>query len=194
MNAGPPTGPARTPARPGPTALVGPIALVVAALVLAVACSSGDSSSGTTTTTAPRTTTTTGGPPAGATEQGLRSLEVGQCFDLPKDDPEADDRAVWVVQCTDPHTHEVYDLVRYEGPVLKGGGYAGTAAVQDWAEQACFGRFEAFVGIPWTRSSLEIETWWPSEESWGRGDRTVICTVFPESGGATAGTQRGTKR
>ncbi len=167
---------------------------IVLTVLLVAGCSSGERASSTTTTAERTTTTATSGPPAGATEQGLRSLDAGQCFDLPKDDPEADDKAVWVVGCGDPHTHEVYDVVRYDGPVLRGGGYAGTAAVQDWAEQACFGRFEAFVGIPWTRSSLEIETWWPSEESWGRADRTVLCTVFPETGSTTTGTERGTAR
>jgi len=157
-----------------------------------VGCSSDEPTTSSTTTTE-ATTTTAAGPPAGATEAGLRGLEVGTCFVLPEDDdPEAQDRAVWVIDCANPHTHEVYDVVDYDGPVLKGGGYAGVDAVQDWAEQACFGRFEAFVGIPWTRSTLEIETWWPSEESWGRGDRTVICTVFPETGGSATGSRRGT--
>lgn len=179
--------PLRAPVR---VALIGVAAIVIA--IGASACSSDDTAA-TTTTTTEATTTTVAGPPAGATEQGLRSLEVGQCFDLPKDDPQAEDRAVWVVNCSDPHTHEVFDVVTYDGPVLKGGGYAGAAAVQDWAEQACYGRFEAFVGVPWTRSSLEIETWWPSQESWGRSDRSVICTVFPETGGNATGTQRGSK-
>jgi len=170
------------------------LALALTLALALVACSSGDSPSSERSTTTAVTTTAPAGPPAGATEEGLRSLEVGQCFDLPQDDPAATDRAVWVVGCTDPHTHEVFDVVDYAGPTLKGGGYAGTAAVQDWAEQACFDRFEAFVGVPWTRSTLEIETWWPSQESWGRSDRSVICTVFPETGGNTTGTQRGTAR
>jgi hypothetical protein len=170
------------------------IVAVTTAVVVSTSCSSGDSSSGRSTTTARPTTTAAAGPPAGATAEGLRSLKAGQCFDLPADDPEAEDRAVWVVDCSQPHTHEVFDVVTYAGPVLKGGGYAGTAAVQDWAEQACYDRFEPFVGIPWTRSDLEIETWWPSEESWGRSDRTAICTVFPQNGGRTTGTQRGAGR
>jgi hypothetical protein len=170
-----------------------PVLTAAFVLVGALGCSSGDTSTATTTT-ARVTTTTVAGPPAGATEQGLRELQVGQCFEQPDDDLEAQDRAVWVIDCADPHTHEVYDVVRYEGPVLKGGAYAGTAAVQDWAEQACYGRFEGFVGTPWTRSSLEIETWWPSEESWGRSDRTVICTVFPENGSRATGSQRGSAR
>lgn len=169
------------------------VAAVLAGCTVA-ACSSDRGSSGRTTTSASTTTTAAAGPPAGATAEGLRSLDPGQCFDLPKDDPEAEDRAVWVVDCAQPHTHEVFDVIPYAGPVLKGGGYAGTAAVQDWAEQACFERFEPFVGVPWTRSDLEIESWWPSEESWGRSDRSVICTVFPQNGGRTTGTQRGAGR
>lgn len=181
----------RSPAGRGGHAIT--VAVIAVIVVLAASACSSDDTATTTTTTTEATTTTAAGPPAGATEQGLRSVEIGQCFDLPQDDPGAEDRAVWVVNCADPHTHEVFDIVTYEGPVLKGGGYAGTAAVQDWAEQACYGRFEAFVGVPWTRSTLEIETWWPSQESWGRSDRSVICTVFPETGGNTTGTQRGSK-
>ncbi len=174
------------------------IRLVAAPLLLAVAvtssCSGDDSSASTTTEDTVAPTTAAPGPPPGATEEGLRSLEVGQCFDLPTDDPEAEDRAVWLIACTDPHTHEVFDLVEYGGTVPKGGGYPGEATVQDWAEQACFDRFEPFVGLPWTRSALEIEVWWPSEESWGRTDRTVLCTVFPETGGRVTGTLRGSER
>jgi hypothetical protein len=172
-----------------------PVLAVLLALLapIGAACSSGDTATTSTSSTASTTTAATG-PPAGATEEGLRSVAIGQCFELPRDDPEAQDRAVWIIDCADPHTHEVFDIVDFAGPELKGGGYAGAAAVQDWAEQACFDRFEAFVGVPWTRSNLEIETWWPSAESWGRNDRKVICTVFPQSGGRTTGSQRGTGR
>lgn len=156
-------------------------------------CSGGSaahtSTASTTAATAPAT-----GLPAGATPVGVRDLRTGQCFDVPKDDPDATDRAVWSLPCTDVHTHEVYDEVAYGGPSVKGGGYAGTAVVQDWAEQACFDRFEQFVGKPWTTSSFEIETWWPSADSWGRGDRVVVCSVFPSDGGHTTGTARGADR
>lgn len=159
------------------------------------ACSGGsDRAASTTTTTTKVTTTMAPALPAGATAAGLRDLQTAQCFDLPKDDPGALDRAVWVLPCTDPHTHEVTEVIPYGGPVVKGGGYPGTAVVQDWAEQACFARFEAFVGKPWTTSSFEIQTWWPSEESWGRSDRKVICTVFPSDGSHTTGSARAAKR
>ena len=58
----------------------------------------------------------------------------------------------------------------YEGEGAgRGTDYPGAATVQDWSEQACFDRFEAFVGVRWTLSELDIAVWWPSEESWASG-------------------------
>ncbi|MBS1836273.1 MAG: septum formation family protein [Actinobacteria bacterium] len=163
--------------------------------LIAAGCSQ---SSGTIRTTTSRPQSSTTAPstamPTGATATGLRDLRTGQCFVVAKDDPAAADRAVWVLPCSDPHTHEVTDEVTYAGPTVKGGAYPGAPVVQDWAEQTCFDRFESFVGRPWTTSSFEIETWWPSEESWGRNDRKVLCTVFPADGGRTTGTARGADR
>jgi hypothetical protein len=169
---------------------------VAACLVLAGGgCSSdepntSDDAAGGTSTTTPEVTLPDG-PPPGATEQGFRSLEVGDCFDL-IDELEAADRAVWLFDCSLPHSFEVYDIVEYEGEGAgPGTPYPGAATVQDWAEQACFDRFEAFVGIRWTLSELEIQVWWPSEESWGRTDRSVICAVMSQTGDDLVGTQRG---
>lgn len=166
-------------------------ALVAVASVAVIGCSRGGGTTKATTTTA-EVTTTTFALPAGATATGLRSIESGQCFELPKDDPAAQDRAVWVLPCTDPHTHEAYAVLTYDGTAVKGGGYPGTNVVQDWAEQSCYAAFEEFVGVEWTASSFDIETWWPSAESWGQKDRKVICSVYKSSGGRSTGTARGT--
>lgn len=168
-------------------------AAALCVLTTTAACSGGSSGTTSSTTTTGATTSTTAGLPAGATAVPMRGMQVGQCFDRPKDDPEAIDRAVWVMPCSDPHTHEVNDLVAYAGPTAKG-AYPGTPVVQDWAEQTCFSRFEPFVGRSWTTSSFEIQTWWPSQDSWGKGDRTVICSVFPSDGGHTTGSARGANR
>ena len=127
----------------------------------------------------------------GATQAGLRDISAGQCFELPRNDAAADNRAVWVVDCNGPHTYEVYDVITYGGTEPKGGAYPGIDAVQAWSEQACFDRFQGFVGIPWTRSSFDIQSWWPSDESWAQGDRSDVCALFAESGGRVSGSQRG---
>ena len=131
-------------------------------------------------------------PPPGAVETGLRELETGQCFDTIDDDL-VDDLAVWVFDCAQPHSYEVYDVVTYEGDGAgRGTSYPGAATVQDWSEQACYDRFEGFVGVRWTLSELDISVWWPSEESWGRADRSVICSVVSDEGDPLTGTQRAT--
>jgi hypothetical protein len=171
-------------------------AAALLALAVSPGCSADDRPAElpTSTTAVPAETTAPRGPPPGATERGLRELEIGDCFDR-IDEPEVGDRAVWRLDCADPHTREVYDLVAYEGEGATGGTpYPGVAVVQDWAEQACYDRFEAFVGVRWTLSELEIEVWWPSEESWGRGDRSVICTVMSSTGNSLLGSQRGVAR
>ena len=169
--------------------------LLAGALLVLGACS-GDGGDSATTTTAtpaagPAATTAPAGPPPGATEVGLRELEVGDCFDL-VDDPMAADRAVWLLDCAEPHTHEVYDVLDYEGEGAGGGEpYPGVPVVQNWSEEQCYARFEGFVGTRWTLSELEIEVWWPSAESWDLMDRSVICTVFSPTGDPLTGTQRG---
>lgn len=179
-----------------------PGAAVAAALALAVlvgSCSGDDGAEesadgdGTSSTSAP-TSAAPGMVPEGAVEAGLRELAAGDCFD-PIADPAVTDLAVWRVDCEVPHTHEVYDVVPYEGEGAGGGTpYPGAAVVQDWSEQACFDRFEAFVGVRWTVSELDIAVWWPSEESWGRGDRSVVCAVVSQTGDRLTGSQRGTAR
>ncbi len=175
--------------------------VALSALVLvfgALGCSGGDADDGgahdaeqTTTTEAPVTTVPPGVPP-GATEIGFADLETGGCFEV-IDDPVVSDLAVWSVDCATPHTFEVYDQFTYEGDT-DDGGYPGAAAVQDWSERACHDRFEAFVGTRWTLSELEIQLWWPTEESWDRGDDTVICAALEESGDKVTGTLRGVAR
>ncbi len=174
------------------------VALAAALLCTLAGCSDGEGGAdGATTSSAPTTAppeTTVSTLPEHATEQGLRDVEVGDCFQL-IDDPLAQDKAVWSLPCEDPHTYEVYEVLDYEGEGAEGGTpYPGVPIVQDWSEQACHDRFEAFIGVRWTLSELDIQVWWPSEESWGRGDRTVICTVFSPSGDLLRGSQRGTGR
>lgn len=181
------------PLRPGALAALAATLVVVAVLVGAGCSSGGDGDrTGSTATSAPATTAPATLPP-GAVAEGLRSLRPGQCFLLPTDDPAAEDRAVWLVGCDQPHTHEVVDVVEYGGG-SDGGRYPGVEAVRAWAEDACYVRFEPFVGRAWTRSELDLELWWPSEESWELGDRSVICTVFPADRSPVTGTVRGSAR
>lgn len=183
--------PAPAPRRVRPTRTVLVAALLASAALALGACGSGSSSTSSSTTSERETTTTTDpdAPPEGAVAKGLNSLQVGQCFLPVTGNDAAEDRAVWVVECSDPHLFELYARLRYTGPGAASGGFPGSTTVQNWAEQKCFDEFEGFVGVPWTRSDLEIQTWWPSLQSWGKPDRTVLCAVTPADGGLTTGSQ-----
>ena len=175
-------------------------AVVLAGLLVTsvVSCSGGDGGdddrpTSTTGSTAVETTTGSDTAPSSQTT-GLREIEVSQCFDT-IDDPVAADRAVQVIDCAEPHTYEVYDVLSYDGEGSgRGTSYPGEATVQNWAEQACFDRFETFVGVRWTVSELDIRAWWPSAESWARADRSVVCAVMSDTGEKLTGSQRGVNR
>ena len=77
------------------------------------------------TTSTSTSTTAAPGVPDGAVATPMKALTVGQCFVIPIDDAPADGRAVWVVDCAQPHTHEIYDIVDYAGPTVKGDDYPG---------------------------------------------------------------------
>lgn len=172
------------------------LALLAVALLLTAGCTGDDKGTTTTSDPAPSTnppTTAAQGPPVGAVETGWSDLEVGSCFD-PIDDPAADDLAVWSIACELPHRYEVFDIFEYTGEGAGGTAYPGVAVVQNGAEEQCFSRFESFVGTRWTLSELDIAVWWPSEDSWARGDGSVICAVVDNTGRRLEGTQRASNR
>ncbi|MEX0768626.1 MAG: septum formation family protein [Microthrixaceae bacterium] len=179
-----------------------PLLILLAAALLIGACSddsSTDKESASTSSTAldagsNTVTTTAPGPPPGSILEGFKELEVGDCFEE-LTEPTAEDRAVWLLDCGQPHSYEVFLLTDYQGPGAgRGTSYPGTSAVQDFSEQVCFDQFEAFVGLRWTLSDLDIRAWWPTQESWERADRQVICTVVLQSGEPLTQTQRGSAR
>ena len=65
-------------------------------------------------------------------------------------------------------------------------------AVSNDAEARCFEVFPEFMGVTWEQSDYDIQTWWPSEQSWvTKRDRTVLCAVYKVTGGRTKGSVRG---
>jgi hypothetical protein len=184
------------PAVRRPLPLAGLVAVVCSAMVcgaVLAGCGGGGADPADTTTAAPTTTVAPTVPPPPGEAVGWADLGVGDCFDAVTD-PDAADLAALRIDCAAPHRYEVYDVVELDLELPVGGGYPGAEAVRRRAEELCVERFEAFVGVRWTVSELDLEAWWPSESSWGRGDSSVICAVMELSGDAMTGTQRGTAR
>lgn len=170
------------------------LAATAAVSIVAAGCFDGSLTADPTTTTATPTTTTL--VPPGILSR-LDQVLPGQCFD-PLPDRDQRPFAVLAIPCEKPHRNEIFDRISYRGdngkPAPRGAAYPGETAVRTMAEQACYSRFETWMGIPWTASDFDIETWYPSSTSWDGGDRSITCTVMEFRGRPTKGSVRGSKR
>jgi len=106
-------------------------------------------------------------------------LAVGDCL-VPPTKVQADLSFVKTVACSAPHTQQVFALVRLPGAA--GASYPPLTSLQEEANGECLNRFQGFVGVPYTRSSLFITYMLPSVGSWSAGDRTVVCILESVNG------------
>ncbi len=120
-------------------------------------------------------------------------LAVGDCWDAADGDantaPSGEFLLFDEVPCERAHHAEVFALVPYEGTQ-----YPGDEALERYADEQCLFRFAQFTGIHFDRSALGMELSWPSASGWVRGDRTVTCSVYEESGIPLFGTGAGAGR
>ncbi|HTN99751.1 MAG TPA: septum formation family protein [Microthrixaceae bacterium] len=171
----------------------------LAALVLLISCGGGgpetpEKPKGDDPVVTAPATTAVQGPPPGAQLSPIQDLEVGACFNSVPDQASGE-RAVWTFNCADPHTFEAFAIIDYDADGSgRGSPYPSATVVQNFSEQACYAQFEPFVGIRWTVSDLDIKIWWPSNESWDRNDRQIVCAVVSTTEPKLTGTQRGVAR
>ena len=120
-------------------------------------------------------------------------MAVGQCFDEVADEG-AQPFAVASLRCEDPHTFEAYLRADLQSAAASGKGapYPGELTVANAAEEQCAASFEAFMGLSWEASDYEIRSWWPMQQAWEGGDRSILCAVYRVTGGTTIGSARGT--
>lgn len=121
--------------------------------------------------------------------QAALLVDEGQCFDNPDGRSEIVTN-VDIVDCDDPHDNEMYAVVAYPDQ----GSHPGDDVIRDFADETCIQRFEEFVGFDYLASELDLGYFWPTDESWDAGDRTVQCFVFELDGSQSAGTLQGAAR
>lgn len=46
-------------------------------------------------------------------------------------------------------------------------------------EDACFDNFKSYVGKSYSESSLEVTAMYPTEQTWAKGDRDIVCVALP---------------
>jgi hypothetical protein len=99
------------------------------------------------------------------------NLEVGTCFD---DTDETEVSNVPVVDCSEPHDNEVFAVFDYTETDTFPGGTEMNAAAQD----LCVAEFEAYVGLGYLESELNVFPITPTQGSWDDGDREIICALY----------------
>lgn len=128
-----------------------------------------------------------------AGEIDVFELQVGDCVDGLADDADGatDEQVsrVRVMPCEQEHSDEIFAAV----PIPDGDEYPGDEDIMELANTGCYDRFEEFVGVPWSDSELDFGFLAPTAESWGEGDREILCTVGHPNRTLT-GTLEGTNR
>ncbi|MFK0255509.1 septum formation family protein [Streptomyces sp. NPDC090445] len=124
---------------------------------------------------------------AGPAFTDVEELRVGDCFttedDLTKDGESAG--SVRIVSCDKAHEGEVYAVFN-----LPDGPYPGKEKVARMAEEKCSGKALAgYAGDTAKLAGRTVFSYDPSDATWARGDREVICFV-----GVTTGTTTGSVR
>ncbi len=107
-------------------------------------------------------------------ETSVFDLEAGYCFSTESDQLET----VLVVGCEQPHEYEVFALVDH--PAGDSEAYPGDDVLLEYADTECRPPFEEYVDRDYETSIWYITSLTPSAETWGEGDREVVCTVNQE--------------
>jgi hypothetical protein len=81
-----------------------------------------------------------------------------------------------VVDCAEPHTHEVFYSGRYPEASFD------SEKIASYANSTCLAQFTPYVGIDYARSRYQYLHIVPTQESWTRdNDRDVVCVAFEEN-------------
>jgi hypothetical protein len=103
-------------------------------------------------------------------------LKIGECFD----DPAGATRITDVQHhpCTESHTAEVV----YLGSLPDGDkNFPTTATVQEWVRTNCVPAWSTYTGKDFdSELTLALGFYQPSPESWGSGDRKMVCYAIRE--------------
>ena len=120
------------------------------------------------------------------TDTDAFSIKVGDCLNDAEVAEEVS--SVPVVDCSEPHDSEAYASI-----MMPDGDFPGGDAVTAAAQEGCLAEFEGYVGIPYEESTYDVSFYFPTEASWGGGDREILCTVYDPSGKTTGSAQGSNK-
>jgi hypothetical protein len=124
-----------------------------------------------------------------SSETSVFDLSVGDCFNDQEDLTVSEVSRVATVDCSEPHDNEIYFEYSMTDAV-----FPGNDAAMDSAVARCLEEFDAFVGIDYSVSELELFPITPTSVSWAEGDRVVYCAIYELDLSKLEGTVRGARR
>jgi len=121
-------------------------------------------------------------------ETSVFALQVGDCFD---DDQTFAETVTEVdtVECSEPHDNEIY----YEYS-MNNTSFPGDDAALEAGANRCLDEFDAFVGVDYLDSELDLFPITPTSESWEQGDRVVYCALYALDLSKLTGSMEGSRR
>ena len=116
-------------------------------------------------------------------------LQVGDCFDVPSGEQADVISSIQHHPCTESHTGEVFFIATYTGSDTT---YPATSDFDQFAETACTPAFETYVGTALDSDpDLDAGYFYPPEDGWSSGDRTILCYLERADGGAMTKSVKG---
>jgi hypothetical protein len=104
-------------------------------------------------------------------EVSLTSLRPGDCIERLEEGPAS--TTVPAVPCAEPHEGEVYAIFD-----LADGDWPGDEAVWEEAESGCVDRLFDYSPTAYEDEQIDIFYVHPTSDTWGTGDREVVCVTY----------------
>lgn len=114
------------------------------------------------------------------------TIAVGDCLNDENIEGEVSD--VVKVDCAEEHNSEAYASI-----IMDDGDFPGDAVVEEQAVADCTTEFNSFVGLDYQASALDFAYYYPTEASWGNGDREILCLIV-DPAGPVSGSLKGAAR
>lgn len=112
-----------------------------------------------------------------ATTISVFKLQKGDCFDEASMGT-GEVNTVKVIPCDEPHDSEIF-----AEKTLTGSSFPGDSAIQEEADEFCYGEFEPFVGISYDDSLHYFYSLTPTQGSWDQdNDRLIQCIIISDEG------------
>lgn len=109
------------------------------------------------------------------------TIKVGDCFTEPTADADGYVSEITTVECATAHDNEAYASI-----IMTDAAFPGNDATLDQAEAACSENFYEFIGAEADyNGTLYYSYLYPTTDSWGAGDREILCYIYDDEGTTT---------